>query len=111
MWENWIPDASLNHYSKGACCQWLFDTLCGIRLDGRENHFLIMPHLVSQLDHISFSYDSVYGTVSSGWKREEGGVTFSVTVPPNCTAAVRLPGEEEKELGPGTACFHLRQIG
>ncbi|MBQ9611813.1 MAG: family 78 glycoside hydrolase catalytic domain [Lachnospiraceae bacterium] len=111
VWENWTPDASLNHYSKGACCQWLFDTLCGIRLDGRENHFLIMPHLVSQLDHISFSYDSVYGTVSSGWRREEGGVTFSVTVPPNCTAAVRLPGEEEKELGPGTACFHLRQIG
>ena len=25
VWENWTPDASLNHYSKGACCQWIFD--------------------------------------------------------------------------------------
>ena len=72
VWENWTDDASLNHYSKGACCQWIFDTLCGIKMDGRENHFVIAPHPVSQIDSISMEYDSAYGKVSSAWFRTDG---------------------------------------
>ena len=33
---------SLDQYSKGAVCRWLFDTMCGIRVAG-ENHFIIAP--------------------------------------------------------------------
>lgn len=50
IWESWEGDkakgsgvASLDHYSKGAVCRWLFDTMCGIRPDG-ENRFKITPH-------------------------------------------------------------------
>ena len=98
VWENWTPDASLNHYSKGACCQWVFDCLCGVKLDGRENTFVIEPHTVPQLERISFSYDSVYGTVKSGWEKTESGYTFSITVPANCRAEVRLPGEGPEKV-------------
>ena len=48
IWESWEGTkaqggiASLNHYSKGAVCEWLFQTMCGIRVDG-ENHFTIAP--------------------------------------------------------------------
>ncbi len=34
--------ACLNHYFRGAVCEWLFKTVCGIRADG-ENHFRITP--------------------------------------------------------------------
>ena len=40
IWEGWEGPksdsgiCSLNHYSKGAVCEWLFDTCCGLRVDG-----------------------------------------------------------------------------
>ena len=43
VWETWEGyvgkgDAgSLNHYSPGAVCQWLFDTCAGIRVEGGES--------------------------------------------------------------------------
>lgn len=105
VWENWTPDASLNHYSKGACCQWIFDCLCGVKLDGRENHFVIEPHIVSQLDKIVFSYDSAYGIVESGWEKAEEGYIFRIVIPANCEAEIRLPGKEMQVLGAGTYEF------
>lgn len=48
IWESWEGTqaqggiASLNHYSKGAVCEWLFKTMCGIHIDC-ENHFVIAP--------------------------------------------------------------------
>ena len=105
VWENWTPDASLNHYSKGACCQWLFDTLCGVKLDGRENHFVIELHTVGQLERISLAYDSVYGAVESGWSREGEAVTYNITIPANCSATLCLPGKEAEEISAGTYSF------
>ncbi|MBQ7916863.1 MAG: family 78 glycoside hydrolase catalytic domain, partial [Firmicutes bacterium] len=40
IWENWEGTASRNHYSTGAVCQCLFDTIAGICPDG-ENCFII----------------------------------------------------------------------
>lgn len=50
IWENWSGPfntqgaglGSLNHYSKGAVCEWLFKSMCGINVDG-ENRFVISP--------------------------------------------------------------------
>lgn len=51
VWEAWEGNAtkdkgiaSLNHYSKGAVCEWLFDSMCGIRVAG-ENRFRVAPRL------------------------------------------------------------------
>ena len=101
VWENWTDDASLNHYSKGACCQWIFDTVCGIKLSEQKNHFIIKPHLVSDLDEIEMSYDSVYGKVVSGWKRVDGSVRYHIVIPANTEAKVTLPGEEARVLCAG----------
>ncbi len=53
VWEGPKSDSgicSLNHYSKGAVCEWLFDTCCGIRVDG-ENRFAIAPRPGGHLTH------------------------------------------------------------
>ena len=63
VWENWEGELSQNHYSPGAVCQWLFDTVCGIRADG-ENHFLIAPVPGGTLTHAEASYKSLYGEES-----------------------------------------------
>ena len=112
IWESWEgPNAqggvaSLDHYSKGAVCQWLFDSMCGINLAG-ENRFLITPRPGGHFTHASAEYLSVYGMVKSGWARIEGKTEFTVTVPANCTALVRLPDGSEREQGPGVRRYSL----
>ena len=111
IWEAWEGNAaqndgiaSLNHYSKGAVVAWLFDTMCGIRVDG-ENHFVIAPHPGGHFTRAKAAYDSVYGRVESGWEKTTDGWKYTVTVPANCTAELRLPGKEPATLESGTYTF------
>lgn len=111
VWEAWEGTAtkqggiaSLNHYSKGAVCRWLFDTMCGIHVDG-ENHFTIAPRPGGRLTHARASYTSAYGRVESGWERTEAGYAYTVTVPAGCTATLTLPGREAVVLPAGTHTF------
>lgn len=109
IWESWEGTeaqggiASLNHYSKGAVVEWLFQTMCGIRMDG-ENHFTIAPRPGGHLTFAKACYDSVYGTVGSGWEKRDGKTVFTVTIPANCTATLLLGGKPQ-ELGPGPYDF------
>ena len=100
IWEAWEgPNStqggigSLNHYSKGAVCEWLFKTMCGIRVAG-ENRFVIAPRPGGHFTHAEATYNSVYGEVKSSWKRKDGKTVYTVTVPANCSAELRLPGRE-----------------
>ena len=103
IWEGWEGPksdsgiASLNHYSKGAVCEWLFDTCCGVRVDG-ENHFTLAPRPGGHLTEAIFRYESVYGHVESGWKQIAGKTVFSFSIPANCTATVILPGAAPREI-------------
>ncbi len=100
VWESWEGTeaqggiASLNHYSKGSVCEWLFDTMCGINVAG-ENHFVIAPKVGGHFTYANASYQSIYGLVESGWKKENGKVTYTVTIPCNCTAEIVLPNGTE----------------
>lgn len=111
VWEAWEGTAtensgiaSLNHYSKGAVCRWLFDTMCGIRVAG-ENRFILAPRPGGTLTYAKASYDSVYGRVESGWERTADGTRYTLRIPPNCTAVLRLPGSAEMVLEAGSYTF------
>lgn len=106
IWESWEGThaqggiASLNHYSKGAVCEWLFMTMCGIRVDG-ENHFTIAPRPGGHFTYARASYDSVYGRVECGWKKENGTWSFDIAVPANCTAEIILPETAPHKVSAG----------
>lgn len=112
IWESWEGPsaqggvASLDHYSKGAVCQWLFDTMCGINVAG-ERRFVIAPRPGGHFTRAEARYLSVCGEITSGWRREGGKTEFTVAVPANCTALVRLPDGSEREQGPGTRVYSL----
>ena len=112
IWESWEGKtaqggvASLNHYSKGAVVQWVFDTMCGIRVDG-ENHFIISPRPGGHFTRAKAIYNSVYGSVTSGWEKTEAGWSFAVTVPANCAARVTLPDGSAREQHPGTCTYEI----
>ena len=108
IWESWegpyntqgAGAGSLNHYSKGAVCEWLFKTMCGIRLKG-ENEFIIAPRPGGSLTHASAEFTSIFGKVSSGWKKTAYGIEYTVTVPANCSAEFILPDGSVKYLATG----------
>ena len=101
VWENWEGNLSQNHYSPGAVCQWLFDTVCGIRQDG-ENHFVIAPVPGPGLTCAEASYRSLYGEVRSRWSIKDGKTVYEFTVPANCTAELRLPDGTTQNAGAGS---------
>ena len=100
IWESWEGDVSRNHYSPGAVCQWLFDTVCGIRVEG-ENHFVLAPVPGGALTYTEASYRSLYGEVSSRWERIDSGVKFIFEIPANTTAEIRLPDGKTETVTAG----------
>ena len=114
IWESWEGPkarggvASLNHYSKGAVCQWLFDTMCGINVAG-ENRFVIAPRPGGHFTHASADYLSVYGMVRCAWTRAGGKTEYVIAIPANCTASVRLPDGSEREQAAGTRTYVIEE--
>ncbi len=110
VWESWEGTqaqggiGSLNHYSKGAVCAWLFSRMCGIRMAG-ENRFAIAPLAGGTMTHAKAAYQSVCGRVESGWERREGKTVFTFAIPANCTAEITLPGGTQAVLGPGVHTY------
>lgn len=105
IWESWEGMqaqggiASLDHYSKGAVLEWVVSEMCGIQVSG-ENEFTIAPKVGGHFTFAKCEYQSVYGTVKSGWERRNGKTVYTISVPANTTAKVILP-DGEKTLTAG----------
>ena len=105
IWESWEGTqaqggiASLDHYSKGAVLEWVVSEMCGIQVSG-ENKFTIAPKAGGHFTFAKCEYQSVYGKVKSGWRRENGKTVYTISVPANTTAKVILP-DGEKTLTAG----------
>ena len=106
IWESWEGTkaqggiASLNHYSKGAVCEWLFGTMCGINVAG-ENRFTIAPRPGGHFEFAEASYDSVYGKIFVRWDKTDGGYKYKISVPSNCQADIILPDGRKQTVGAG----------
>ena len=107
IWEEWDGvnekgevKASLNHYSKGAICGWLFSGVCGIRVTcGRIE---IRPQPDPLLGHAEARYRSPMGEIISGWRYEtDGTVRYRLVIPANAEARVTLLDGRTCTLGPG----------
>lgn len=112
IWESWEGTqaqggiASLNHYSKGAVCEWLFKTMCGIRVDG-ENHFMIAPRPGGTFAYAGAKYRSIYGTVESKWEKTEQETCYTITIPSGTTATITLPDGSSHQAAAGTHIYRL----
>ena len=115
VWEAWEGNstkdkgiASLNHYSKGAVCEWLFATMCGIRVAGK-NHFAIAPRPGGSITHAKASYKSIYGTVTSGWEKKDGNIVYTVEIPSDCTAEITLPDGKTQSVSAGKYSYTVHE--
>ena len=67
--------------------------MCGVRVAG-ERSFRIAPKVGGTLTHAALSYDSVWGRVTSAWRRDGDRTTYTVSIPANTTATIVLPDGE-----------------
>lgn len=104
VWENWDGEASRNHYSPGAVCEWLYSTVAGLVPAG-ERHFVIAPKPGGSLTHAKASYASLYGDFSCAWQKSDSGIVYTICVPPNTSAEVLLPSGKTANLYAGTHTF------
>jgi alpha-L-rhamnosidase len=105
LYENWIIDAksdiSLNHIMFGEIGAWLFKAPGGIKPDPEQPGFkniLLEPHFFSGLDHFTANHESRYGKIVSSWKRSGNKISYTVVVPPNTTARLRLKLNAKQKL-------------
>lgn len=94
--EQWDPrnGNSLNHFMMGQIEEWFYKSLAGITFDPVNpgyKHFLLQPEIVGDMEFVEASYESIYGTIVSKWKRSENNVIFEFNIPANSSATVQLP--------------------
>lgn len=114
--ESWdgfdIHEASLNHYSYGAVCEFLFGYVGGIRplwdKPGYEE-FLVQPIPGGSLTFAKAEYESQYGRIVSSWKIESERIVFDILVPVNTKALVILPDGSRRQVGSGQYHYTIRK--
>jgi len=99
LWEHWeFSDNtySHNHPMFGSVSEWLFAWLAGIQPTPDAVGFdrvFIRPQPVGDLTWAKGRVLTVRGEVRSEWRQENGNFVLDVTIPPNATTAVYIPGE------------------
>lgn len=100
-WERWNGDQmrndpsmnSYNHYAYGAVAEWIYRYAAGVDTlpsgPGFKTIYL-HPNFDERLRHLSFTYESSYGTIHSQWSIKNKQVAWDVTVPPNTDAVLRV---------------------
>ena len=57
-------------------------------------HIKIQPHIGGGFTNASASLQTYYGTLSSGWKIEDGKIILDVEIPANATATIYIPSSD-----------------
>lgn len=110
VWETWDgvrPDGtvhdSLNHYSYGAICGWLFGGVCGIHLEAGRLTIRPFPH--SALGHAQAEWLSPVGKICSGWRYENNKIQMRIEVP--VPAEILLPDGREFKVKAGAYSYEV----
>jgi len=114
IWELWNGDTadpamnSGNHVMLiGDLNIWLYEHLGGIRPAAPGfKKIVIKPQPCGDLTWVRASHKSPYGMIETEWRRDYGHFRLSVTIPPNTTATVCMPGRKRGiEIGSGEYQF------
>ena len=101
IWELWNGDTaapdmnSANHVMLlGDLVIWYYENLAGIKnAEGSTGfrHIEMKPCFPNGLGRVSATHRSVSGTIGSRWERDGDSLSWTVTIPANCSATLYLP--------------------
>ncbi len=101
-WEQWNGYFSQIHSCFPYIGGWFYHGLAGIGWDPEVpgfKHVILRPGVVPSVDWVKCSYQSPYGKIGSNWRVEGSSFKWNVTVPPNSTATIYVPGKNVTEGG------------
>ncbi|MCS6827848.1 MAG: glycoside hydrolase family 78 protein [Caldilinea sp.] len=114
IWERWdsmLPDGSINpgemtsfnHYALGAVADWMHRTIGGlVPLEPGYRRMKVEPRPGAGLTYARTRHLTPYGAVDVAWKIENGVFTLELSLPPNTSALVTVPGADAPvEVGSG----------
>jgi alpha-L-rhamnosidase len=113
-WDGWHPERgfqdpgmnSFNHYAFGSVGQWMVSTILGIEpLEQGFGRISIAPVPGGGLTWAEGEYRSAHGPIRVRWEIRGGEFALDVTIPPNTTAEVRLPGRRPVAMESGSRRF------
>ena len=114
IWERWdsmLPDGrvnpgkmtSFNHYALGAVADWLHRTVAGLAPAAPGyRRIAIEPHPGGGLMSARARHRTPYGMAGCSWQIEDGAITVEVEIPPNTSASVHLPGQDDIPIEVGS---------
>ncbi|HOY17156.1 MAG TPA: family 78 glycoside hydrolase catalytic domain [Haliscomenobacter sp.] len=99
--ESWpaLKNVSNNHFMLGHLMEWFFNGLGGIKPSPSVlafKEFIIKPEMVGDLNEANVSFESMYGSMKSHWKKTATSTEMNLEIPVNTRALVYLPS---KDLG------------
>jgi alpha-L-rhamnosidase len=112
-WNSWTEEEgfgdvgmnSFNHYAFGSVCEWMFESLAGIKPGAPGFQALeVEPCLTDCFDYVKASFDSPRGRISIHWKKVGQGFEIELETP--VLANVRLPNLTET-VAPGRHVFRV----
>ncbi|ARK09214.1 family 78 glycoside hydrolase catalytic domain [Fibrella sp. ES10-3-2-2] len=94
---------SFNHYSFGAVASWMYNQSLGIQRHPEQAGFKAIvlkptPDPTKKMTFAKGYYDSVYGRISSEWRREGAKWLYKTTLPPNTTTTLYLPAQRLDQI-------------
>ncbi|MFM9908135.1 MAG: family 78 glycoside hydrolase catalytic domain [Chitinophagaceae bacterium] len=100
LWETWnFPGTvySMNHPMFGSIDEWFYRSLLGINAasPGFEK-IIIKPQPVDELSWAKGTYQSIRGLINVEWKKNESSFLLNVSIPPNTTAEIWIPGKKQR---------------
>ncbi|MDO5309274.1 MAG: family 78 glycoside hydrolase catalytic domain [Planctomycetia bacterium] len=125
LWEDWGEGSSRNHIMFGDFSAWYFQSLCGIKLAGAPDvvsanfepdavafkKIVIAPKCRKSeitapghdpIKSVGGVFNSPYGLIATTWKWDDDMTTLQlmVMIPPNTTAKIYVPCEENQKILP-----------
>lgn len=97
-WTAWTG-ASQNHFFLGQIVEWLHRDLAGLAPDEAYpgfKHAIIRPRPAPGVEWAEAEHETPHGRLAVRWERKGGRFRLELTVPPNASATVFLPGEADE---------------
>lgn len=90
--QQWDGKGDFNHAMFGSIDSYFFRTILGIQLDDAvvNRQITISPFLPDDLDYAGGKTYSVFGTVSSYWKKSTEGINYMIGIPANSEGVFRF---------------------
>ncbi|MGC4100020.1 family 78 glycoside hydrolase catalytic domain [Ferruginibacter sp.] len=101
--ESWpaLAEVSNNHLMLGHIMQWFYEGLAGIQQATNSSGYkniVIQPQFVGDITYVKANHQSVYGNITTRWRKTTDFFELTVEIPENTTAVIYLPTKDVKNI-------------